>query len=509
MIKKTAAIVILFLLMCTGCSRQSEGQLYDLEEYAQYNLFINYVDGYELRIGKDFSADMSCGEIVTVLENDDTRMEIYKQELGSVSADVYLSYSNRFLDNTMDHTLDHQEVTTSGGKDVHIFGWHRDKLQNVDSDRNYYFEMDVVDENAVYTILIKTENSIEDPAQYTDLLKHLKFFEPSASAPVWNSNVADLESKQWNEETKALYTAFFDRQADLKWGIFEFSGVYGGASGGKFEELNAIEERIGYEFSVSLTYLGFLESPVGKLDRILETTWEEGKVLELTLQAEPTADGGNMTYDILQGQYDGILTDYARIIKAFGHPVLFRPFNEMNGDWCLYSGYHTAKDTEIYKALYRYVYQLFEREQVDNVIWIWNPNEGSFPNFDWNHTLLYYPGDEYVDVVGMTAYNTGTYYEAVGEKWSTFSELYDGLYAWYCGWFSQPLMITEFACAVRGGDKAAWVEDMFEQLEKYDRIKVAVWWDHVDYDPTTDTIARDYRIEEPAEVLDVFRNHLS
>ena len=35
---------------------------------------------------------------------------------------------------------------------------------------------------------------------------------------------------------------------------------------------------------------------------------------------------------------------------------------------------------------------------------------------------MYYPGDEYVDIVGLTAYNTGNYYP--GENWSTFDELY-------------------------------------------------------------------------------------
>ena len=32
----------------------------------------------------------------------------------------------------------------------------------------------------------------------------------------------------------------------------------------------------------------------------------------------------------------------------------------------------------------------------------------------------YYPGDEYVDIYGITGYNTGTYYE--GESWRSFDE---------------------------------------------------------------------------------------
>lgn len=56
-------------------------------------------------------------------------------------------------------------------------------------------------------------------------------------------------------------------------------------------------------------------------------------------------------------------------------------------------------------------------------IWVWNPNEKSFPNFCWNYADNYYPGDEYVDIVGLTGYNTGDYYD--GEIWRRFDEIYD------------------------------------------------------------------------------------
>lgn len=117
---------------------------------------------------------------------------------------------------------------------------------------------------------------------------------------------------------------------------------------------------------------------------------------------------------------------------------------------------------------------------------------------------MYYPGDEYVDVIGLTAYNTGTYYAQVGESWKEFSELYDDVYEQYCKLFSQPFMITEFSCAVEGGDKVTWTQDMFQNIGKYEKIKIAVWWDGTDFDPNTGKISRNYRIDEPEEILDVF-----
>ena len=142
---------------------------------------------------------------------------------------------------------------------------------------------------------------------------------------------------------------------------------------------------------------------------------------------------------------------------------------------------------------------------VKNLIWIWNPNEGSFPNFKWNHMLMYYPGDEYVDVIGLTAYNTGTYYASVGESWQEFTTLYDGIYSEYQERFSQPMMITEFSCAKVGGDKRTWTKNMFRKIKEYDRIKVAIWWSCTDFDNTTGEISRDYRIDD---VLDIFKEEL-
>ena len=101
---------------------------------------------------------------------------------------------------------------------------------------------------------------------------------------------------------------------------------------------------------------------------------------------------------------------------------------EMNGDWCTYCAYHYSKDTDLFIETYKYIYGIFEQSGANkNTIWVWNPNGDSLPAFKWNHYSKYYPGDEYVQIVGMTAYNTGVYYSSIGERWKEFSELYNRL----------------------------------------------------------------------------------
>lgn len=117
---------------------------------------------------------------------------------------------------------------------------------------------------------------------------------------------------------------------------------------------------------------------------------------------------------------------------------------------------------------------------------------------------MYYPEDEYVDVIGLTAYNTGAYYHTVGEDWIEFSDLYQNMYNTYLDWFGQPFMITEFASASFGGDKAKWMESMFEQLQGYDKVKLAIWWDGCDWD-VYGNVARSYFLDEDEACLDVFK----
>ena len=125
---------------------------------------------------------------------------------------------------------------------------------------------------------------------------------------------------------------------------------------------------------------------------------------------------------------------------------------------------------------------------------------------------MYYPGDEFVDIVGLTAFNTGTYYASVGETWQDFTTLYQDLYDQYCAWFDHPLMLTGFACAEMGGDKWEWTEDMFQKIGEYARAKVLVWWDSVDYDlsdPLNPIIARDYRIcGQTVDVFGLFKKYI-
>jgi len=74
--------------------------------------------------------------------------------------------------------------------------------------------------------------------------------------------------------------------------------------------------------------------------------------------------------------------------------VLWRPFHEMNGDWFWWGG----RESETFIKLWRHMFDYFTTTKgLDNLLWVYGPNHG-------NKTAAYYPGERYVDLVGLDAY---------------------------------------------------------------------------------------------------------
>lgn len=466
------------------------------------NGWINYKDhaqGYQLNHPGNMTVDMTLSAVRTRISSEQTRIDIYRDVFtpGSATPYTYINYSNRFLSSTTDHLVQENCYLNVNGRQVHLLRWERTPLARVPNDHRYYVCAEIIiSSGEVYTIVFESTQPV---SYYMTVLESFQLI-PRQGSPGYFTDYAPADA-DWNEETRQFYQQYFGEEAPLTWGMFEPTAPF------SFSYLQQMEKKFQYEFPILLVYQCLDSTPPLP---ILQAAHREGRTLELTLQTSSEhlsqAENQRLPYEILKGTYDHYLHDYARQLAEFDHPILFRLNNEMNGDWCSYSSYHTSRDPDLYIALWRYVYEIFEAEQADNIIWVWNPNDNSFPDFKWNHALLYYPGNEYVDVIGLTGYNTGTYY--AGEKWRSFAHIYDQLYRFYAGVFDHPFMITEFGSNSVGGDKAAWIDDMFAVIDRYPRIKAAVWWNGTDWDSQMRP-ARIYRIDENSRVMDAFTRGLA
>lgn len=98
-----------------------------------------------------------------------------------------------------------------------------------------------------------------------------------------------------------------------------------------------------------------------------------------------------------------IIADFAHNAKADNGeliPIIFRPWHEFDGNWFWWGRNHCR--VEEFKELYRFtVTYLRDSLQVHNFLYAFSPDCGFTTEAEY---LERYPGDEYVDVVGMDNY---------------------------------------------------------------------------------------------------------
>ena len=161
-------------------------------------------------------------------------------------------------------------------------------------------------------------------------------------------------------------------------------------------------------------YFDFKARPEG-LRAFLEAARARGCVPSVTLDPKDYADRDTVFQRtflarIAAGKFDAELSGWARALRDFGQPVLLRFAHEMNGDWYPYGNGGDADSNgspdgpEPYIRAWRYVHDRFRAEGALNPIWVFCPNGEDFPNREWNRPFRYYPGDAFVDLIAVDAY---------------------------------------------------------------------------------------------------------
>jgi mannan endo-1,4-beta-mannosidase len=130
------------------------------------------------------------------------------------------------------------------------------------------------------------------------------------------------------------------------------------------------------------------------------------------------------TFNTNSPEYLAIIRDmdtvasYLKILADKGVPVIWRPLHEASGKW-FWWGY---KGPGACKALYRLMFQRFTVVHgLNNLLWVWTTDESG-------DALNWYPGDQYVDIVGRDYY----YYPRIANHGSLVSsfekvkELFNG-----------------------------------------------------------------------------------
>ncbi|MEP7080602.1 MAG: glycosyl hydrolase [Ginsengibacter sp.] len=190
--------------------------------------------------------------------------------------------------------------------------------------------------------------------------------------------------------------------------------------------------------------------------------------------------------EIAEGRFDEYIDKWADAASQFGAPFYLRFGHEMNDPYRYPWGPQNNKPEE-YVAAWRHVYDRFKIKGATNVIWLWSPHPAyiTYPQF--------YPGDEFVDWIGVTAINYGTV--ATWSQWWSFDDIFGKFYD-SVSLYKKPMIITEFGSLAIGGNRAKWFTNAMDSLpQKYPAVKAVVFY-HATKDNTSTYKSLDWSFED-------------
>ncbi len=255
---------------------------------------------------------------------------------------------------------------------------------------------------------------------------------------------------------------------------------------------NDFSKLAGKDHGVWLTYLHY-GSDFSILNTHLENIRRQNGIIEVHLQ--PT--GG-----LSKVRDDAYLTNLAKAIGNCGVTVWLRFAGEMNlesTDWYDTPANYIAAFRRVANAIHTYA---------PNCAMVWAPN--FFPD---NNFKDFYPGDSYVDIVGLSSYmNKGeASLDPLGEgvdrlRWSNQLDTFYGQFGY------KPMIIVEGGCSYydinTGADitsyAATQLADFYAYAPiKYPNLRAIVYFD------AKDPAGRNFLLSQNATVLSAYKNAIA
>jgi len=195
-----------------------------------------------------------------------------------------------------------------------------------------------------------------------------------------------------------------------------------------------------------------------------EVSWEPWD----STRALGTSQPSYQLSDIIDGAHDAYIKRWAGAIAAYKRPVMLRFAQEMNGGVYPWAESANGNRPGQYVSAWRHVHTIFTQAGATNVRWIWAPVTG-------NVQSAQYPGSSFVDVVGLSGFIGDK--SVFGSPWRSFATAFGpSLDTLHTLAPEKPLSLAEIGAAQTGGDKATWIKQMFQEIQRRSYIKSIVWF---------------------------------
>ena len=254
--------------------------------------------------------------------------------------------------------------------------------------------------------------------------------------------------------------------------------------------------------------------------------WERDTLPILTWESRPIGAANDVINEpdyelpgIIAGNHDDYIRQYARDIVATGLPLGLRFDHEMNGNW--YPWAETNNDGSSinnnnpgdYVKTWQHVHDIFEQEGANQLVsWIWAPNIVN--NLNKEHRTVenlagFFPGDDYVDWVGLSGYlrppykeeNNFTFEYTFGQSLDLLRQISD-----------KPIFLAEIGASEIEGHKGKWITSLFENLAKPENNDIIgfSWFNlAVTSKVEGERATNDWRIDSRADTLEAFKAGLA
>jgi mannan endo-1,4-beta-mannosidase len=262
-------------------------------------------------------------------------------------------------------------------------------------------------------------------------------------------------------------------------------------------------------------------------------SWAKGSMPVMTWESRPINAGNDTVVEPdyalpkilgdpstgVPGAFDDYLHQYAKDIVATGLPLGIRFDHEMNGVWYPWSETDgkgaslNGNNVGDYVKVWKHVHDIFQAEGANSLVaWIWSPNVvNNLPTSHKSQEFLasLYPGDDYVDWVGLSGYLRPPYKEDNDFTFDyTFGQSLDQLRALA----TKPIMLAEVGASETDGHKSVWITSFFDAMTKPENSDIIgfAWFNlavtsYVEGERATN----DWRINSRADTLSAFISGLT
>ncbi len=236
-----------------------------------------------------------------------------------------------------------------------------------------------------------------------------------------------------------------------------YTKLWGAFTGNTASSLVDFQQQIGKRVDLNAVFVGWGDQFPFEVANVLKPNnqtlfifWEQNSA---------TLD------EIISGQNDEYIKQFAEASKDFNGKIIIAPLHEMNGNWNAWGGTVGNNTPEKVISAFQHMHDLFI--DAPNIKWAWVVNNVSVPDSPQNAITNYYPGNKYVDYVGIDGFN-------FGDPWQSYSEIFSKPLQ-QVRQYKKPIIIASIASA-QGEGKSIWIKDALLSMQNDPDIVGFIWF---------------------------------